>query len=129
MAQALLKNPTLFKCYHLDMSTSSKLDVMNGFIFASEFAENEILACQKRESNFPGVETLETFLENLCILVISCVVMGGASHPIPIQSLYSKPVKKLLAEYLANHPPPAALSWLNLYLGKGKDQVQNLLHG
>ncbi len=106
-------------------------DVMNGFIFASEFDENKIFAFQMRETHFPGVEILETFLENLCILVISCVVMGGASHPEPMQSLYSKPVKKLLAEYLANHPPPAAFSWLTLYWEKIRSKIflmDNLLH-
>ena len=48
-----------------------------------------------------------------------------------MQTPYNKPVKKLLAEYLANRPPPAAFIWLNLYLEKIRSKIismDNLLH-
>ena len=40
-------------------------------------------------------------------------------------------MKKLLAEYLANRPPPAAPTWLNLYLEKIRPKIfstDNLFH-
>ena len=43
-------------------------DAMHGFIFVSEFAENEIFACQMSKIHAPGVVILETFIHNLCIL-------------------------------------------------------------
>ena len=57
--------------------------------------------------------------------------MGGASHPEPMQMLYRRPVREFFAEYLVNHSPPDAFSWVNLYLDKVRSKIfsmDNLLH-
>jgi len=59
------------------------------------------------------------------------VMMRGASHPEPMKTSYSKPAIKLLAEYHVTHSPPAAFTWLNLYLERIMTKtfsVDNLLH-
>ena len=99
-------------------------DVMNGFIFASEFDKNRNLICQTSSTHFPTEEPLEDSFHNLGVLFVSCSSIEEV-QPESIKSPYSRPVKKLLAEYLANRPPPADLVEFIF----GKDPVQNLLHG
>ena len=105
-------------------------DVMNGFIFASEFDKNKNLICQTSSTHFPTEEPLEDFFHNLGVLFVSCLSIGTVEIE-SIKNPYSRPVKKLLAEYLANRPPPAAFTWLNLYLEKIRSKIfsmDNLLH-
>jgi hypothetical protein len=55
----------------------------------------------------------------------------GEVQPESMQTPYSRPVRKLLAEYLVNRSPPAAFTWLNLYLEKIRSKIfflDNLLH-
>jgi hypothetical protein len=78
----------------------------------------------------PAVEPLEDFFHNLGVLFVSCLSAGTVETD-SIETLYSIPVKKLLDEYLANWPPPAAFSWLNYYWEKIRSKIfsmDNLLH-
>jgi hypothetical protein len=105
-------------------------DVMNGFIFASEFDKNKNLICQTSPTHFPTVAPLEDFVHNLGVLFVSCSSIGTVETE-SIKTPYSRPVKRLLSEYLANRPPPATVTWLNLYLEKIRSKIfsmDNLLH-
>lgn len=103
---------------------------MNGFIFASEFDENEKnLICHMSLTHTPTVEPLENFFHNLGVL-FSCSSKGVVETE-SMQTPYNKSVKKLLAEYLAYHPTPAPFTWLNLCLEKIRSKMfsmDNLLH-
>jgi hypothetical protein len=89
------------------MSTSSKFMMfLNGFIFTSEFVENKNLICPMSPTHSPTVESLENFFHYLAGSFVSCSSIG-ADQTESMQIPYSKLVKKLIAEYLANHPPPA----------------------
>ena len=105
-------------------------DVTNGFIFASEFDKHKNLICHRSSTYFPTDETLDNFFHNLGVLFVSCASIEEV-QPESMQTPYNKPVKKLLSEYLANRPTPAAFSWLNLYLEKIRSKIfsmDNLLH-
>ena len=105
-------------------------DIMNGFIFASEFDENKNLLCHMSLAHSPTVEPLENFFHNLGFLFITCLSIGAIQTE-PMQTPYNKPVKKLLAKYLAYRPPPAPFTWLNLYLEKIRSKIfsmDNLLN-
>jgi hypothetical protein len=113
--------PTITEKSHLVQMLSSGYvnfiqvyDVMNGFIFASEFDKNKNLISQTRS------------IHNLGVLFVSCLSIGTIETE-SIETPYSRPVKKLLSEYLANRPPPRSLYLVEFIFGK--DQVQNLLHG
>jgi hypothetical protein len=97
-------------------------DIIHWSIFASEFDEFEKLICHRSETHFPKVETLDTFIQNLWILLLSCLMVGEV-QPESMQTPYCKPVKKILADYLINRAPPAALTWLNLYLENIRSKI------
>jgi hypothetical protein len=105
-------------------------DVMNGFNFASEFDEIKNIICHMIQTLSPAVEPLEDFFHNLGVLFVSFLGMRTVETE-SIETPYSRPVKKLLAEYFANCPHSAAFSWLNLYLEKIRSKIfsmDNLLH-
>ena len=129
--------PSILETLHLVQLLSSGYvnfiqvyDVLNGFIFTSEFDKNMNLMCHMSQTHFPVVEPLETFFHNLGVLFVSCLSVGEV-HPESMKSLYRRPVKGLFAEYLANRPPPAVITWLNLYLERIRSKIfsmDNLLH-
>jgi hypothetical protein len=51
-------------------------DVMNGFIFASEFDKNKNLICQTSSTHFPTEDPLEDLFHNLGVLFVSCLSIG-----------------------------------------------------
>ena len=105
-------------------------DIMNGFIFVSEFDENKNHICHMSQSHFPTAESLENFFHDLGVLFVSCLSIGAVWTE-SMLTHYSRPVKKLLADYHANHPPPAPFIWLNLYFEKIRSEIfsmDNLLH-
>ncbi len=115
-AMIAVHGPNITKKSHLVQVLSSgyvnfiqAYDVMSGFIFASEFDKNKNLICQTSSTHFPTEEPLEDFFHNLGVLFVSCLSIGTVEIE-SIKNPYSRPVKKLLAEYLANHPPPAAFT-------------------
>ena len=52
-------------------------DVLNGFIFASEFDENTNLICHMSLTHSPTVEPLENFFHNLGALFVFCSSRGS----------------------------------------------------
>ena len=70
----------------------------------------------------PAVEPLENFFHNLGVLFVSCSSKGVVETE-SMQTPYNKPVKKLLAEYLACRLTPAPFTWLNLYLENIRSKV------
>ena len=71
-------------------------DVLNGFIFASEFDENKNLVCHMCPTHSSAVEPLEDFFHNLGLLYVSHLSTGTVETE-SIETPYCRPVKKLLA--------------------------------
>ena len=51
-------------------------DVMNGFVFASEFDKHKNLICQTSSTHLQTVEPLEDFFHNLGLLYVSHLSTG-----------------------------------------------------
>ena len=70
-----------------DVNFIQVYDVMIGYIFSSECVNKEV-PFQRCPTDFPVVGSLETFIENLCMLFTSRVMTGVASDPAEIEILY-----------------------------------------
>jgi hypothetical protein len=79
---------------------------MTGFIFASEFADDDTLASEPCKIYFPAFEPLISFFDSISTLFISCLVTEEACNQTQL-TIYKTPLKNLFTEFLVNRSSPA----------------------